>query len=146
MIKLKRLFILILSLTFTVFLSVGVLSVKSFNVKGATNETNTTMFMPASRLEFYELNSPQAICYQDGYLIISEYHKDPITNAETNKLIVYNPTKDSYEVNLSPTLINVTCVAKYDNYLLLLIDSAIFTLPLNNLTGTPTDTGIRVGK
>ena len=146
MIKLKRLFILILSLTFTVFLSVGVLCVNSFNVKGATNETKTTMFMPASRLEFYELNSPQAICYQDGYLIISEYHKDPITNVETNKLIVYNPTKDSYEVNLSPTLINVTCVAKYENYLLLLIDSAIFTLPLNNLTGTPTDTGIRVGK
>ena len=57
MIKLKRLFILILSLTFTVFLSVGVLSVKSFNVKGATNETNTTMFMPASRLEFYELKA-----------------------------------------------------------------------------------------
>ena len=146
--KVKKLLTILLSLAFTVFFSVGVLVMNKSVVKADNQplvDVNTKMYMPASRLEFYDLKSPQAICYQDGYLIITEYHKDELGN-ETNKLIVYNPSSDSYEVNLSPSLINVTCVAKYGNYLLLLIDSAIFTLPLDNVTTTPTDTGIRVGK
>ena len=144
--KIKKLLLLIFSLTFTVFLSVSVLALNKISSSANTGgKTNTTMFMPASRLEFYDLNSPQAICFSDGYMVISEYHKNEL-GVQTNKLIVYNPTNDTYEVNLSEKLVNVTCVAKYENYLLLLIDSTIFTLDLNNVTADPIDTSIRVGK
>lgn len=143
----KKILLSLLSLTFAVGLAVGIFGAQKITANGSNeNTTNTTMFMPATRLEFYDLNSPQAICYKDGYLIITEYHKNEETGVETNKLIVYDPSKESYEVNISPTLMNVTCVAKYNDYLLLLIDSAIFTLPLDDISGTPFDTGVRVGK
>ena len=144
----KKLLLSILSLACAITLSAGVLLASKTTANASTppTSTNTTMFMPATKLEFYNLNSPQAICYQDGYLIISEYHKDAVTGVENNKLIVYNPNTQTYEVNLSPSLVNVTCVAKYNNYVLLLIDSAIFTLSLDDISATPVDTGIRVGK
>lgn len=137
---LKKLTICVLSLIFTASLTVGILSASKISAKAnAVNytATQTTMFMPATKLEFYDLKSPQAICYSDGYLIITEYEQ-----GGTNKLIVYNPQTNSFEVNLSPSLVNVTCVARYQNYLLLLFNSSIYTLSLDDITAEPVNAGV----
>lgn len=91
---------IILSLVLITILSLMIsFSLQTKIVKGEILDCPTTMYMPASKLEFYSLNNPEAIFIsQSGNMVISEYN--PIANENT--LVIYHSSyKDYSEIKLS---------------------------------------------
>ncbi len=105
----------------------------------AKNLANTEMYVPSSYIEFYDLNSPEDIHYSNnGYLIVSEFvEKTDNLSQDKSRLIIYNPNDDKYYVNETISY-SVSCIETYENFILFLMNSSIYYIDVNNLTGSAT--------
>ncbi len=137
----KRL--LILTATLIITLIIGVLSINN-SVAYSSTKLNTDMFVPASYIEFYDLNSPEDVYYCDGYLIVAEYVEGVNGQPNKSRLVIYDPTLNKYVTN-DNIKYSVSCIAKYDEFILLLMDSNVYYLNLSNLTGEPQKTATDFG-
>lgn len=129
-------------IAFTAFLAVsGILLAKNSQKVKASSQTEVLVesFLPASPVEFYDLNSPVAVSYSnDGYTVISEYSYDQTTNTEHNKLSVYNPILKAYvEFASGNGYSNITQIKKYGDFIYFAHESNIYYVSVNDLSATP---------
>ncbi len=132
--SLKTLFILLVATLLT-----GLFGVK-YNYAFASNVTtlNTQFYLPSSPIEFYDLNSPVAISYDDGNYAFSEYYDDSENNQnDVNSIVVYNKEQKKYAKITHSTINNITCVEQYKNYVLYVSDSIVYYFDVNNLQNEP---------
>ena len=109
---------LFLVATFIISLFVGLVSINN-DVAFSSTKLNTDMFVPASFIEFYDLNSPEDIYYKDGFLIIAEYVEGENNQPNKSRLVIYNPNTKSYVTN-DTIRYSISSIAIYDDFFLLL--------------------------
>ena len=108
------------------------------------NNLNTTFYLPSSPIEFYNLTSPVAISYDNGNYAFSEYYDDKENNQnDVNSIIIYNSNTKTYaKVINANSIVNISCIALYKNFLFYVSGSEIYYLDINNLDKAPVNTGI----
>ncbi len=126
--------------TFIISLFVGIVTINN-NVAFSNTKLNTDMFLPASFIEFYDLNSPEDIYYKDGYLIIAEYVEGQNNSNNKSRLVIYDPTTKAYVTNDTINY-SISNIAMFDEFVLLLMNSNIYYLKTTDLTIAPIDTQI----
>lgn len=131
--------ICILIATFIITLFVGIITINN-NVAFSSTKLNTESFLPASFIEFYDLNSPEDIYYKDGYLIIAEYVEGQ-NNTNKSRLVIYDPTTKTYVTNDTINY-SISNIAMFDEFVLILMNSRIYYLNLSSLSQTPIDTQV----
>lgn len=140
----RKFLIMILSaisaLCFAVCLPRFLASAQTDTVKPA----DLTTFLPSSALQLYELKSPVSVSYSaSGYMVISEHIKKEDGTSEFDRISVYNPTKEKFEVISShDTIYNVTHAEEYGGYVLYLSNSRLYAVDVNDLSSEPIETSV----
>ncbi len=141
--KCKILKTLLVSLVLSLF--AGLFGI-NFNTVYANNqnELKTKFYLPSSPIEFYDLTSPVAITYLNGNYAFSEYYDDKENNEnDVNSLIVYNATTKTYtKIKDTNSIVNISCIALYENFLFYVSRSEIYYVDITDLSKTPVNTGI----
>lgn len=129
--------ITILTLLTTLLISLAMIpSYYAFSKTGV----NTKMFMPASYLEYFELNSPEDIHYKNGYLVVSEFVTGDNNVITQSRLVIYNKDDQKYYTN-DNLQVSSSSIAIFDKFIFFVVSSTIHYLPMDNLEIEPISTG-----
>ncbi len=131
---------LFLFATMIISFIIGVFSINN-SVAFSNTKLNTDMFVPASFIEFYDLNSPEDIYYSDGYLVVAEYVEGTNNQPNKSRLVIYNPTTKTFVTN-DTIRYSISSIAIYDNYILILMNNGIYYVKLDNPTQSPIETDV----
>ncbi len=142
----KKFLIFCLTIISATFLSVAFSLSDNFSRVKAENSTlcEVETFLPSSALQLYDLKSPVSISYSEsGYAVISEHIGNLDGTSLFDRISVYNPvTKRYFAIPDHPTIYNVTHATEWNGYVFYLSSSKLYSVPTDNLTETPTFTGV----
>lgn len=142
----RKFVLALLSIISTVCLAV---SLPLFSVHAQNEQSSVSLetFLPSSAMQLYKLESPLNVSYSNsGFLVITE-HRDDFDNGLSldDRISVYNPNTKSFTAILpenNETVKNVTHAQVYNGNLYYLSSSVLYSLPIDNLNSTPTETGV----
>jgi len=132
-IKNVRTLLLIMLSAFTLlFLAAGIFSL---NFARADGGVSLSVYLPATKAEYYNLNSPKEVYYDDGLLIV---------NDDNSRLLI---SRDLGEYTVRTEFSSLSYIKKYDEDNVLINDNgSIYKYGLTDFTKTPVqDNGENIG-